>query len=198
MVLNSKIFLICYFIFFIVGSIIRSYFKKGYSREDIAKNYSNSFEFVLVMLPSFGMFFLPMTFAFTDWFKLADYQLSVWYGIAGCLVFTLSLWLLYRSHADLKKNWSPLLEINKDHELITNGVFKYIRHPMYAAHFGWGIAQILLLWNWIVGPSMLILMLPLYLYRIKKEEEMMIQNFAEYSDYKKRTGRIFPRINKRI
>jgi len=197
MILNSGLFLISYFVFFVIGSIIRAYFKKEYSKKDISKSYSNSFEYILVIIPSFGIFFLPLILAFTDWLNFADYQLPTWCGAVGCLVFILSLWLLYRSHTDLRKNWSPMLEIRKDQELITDGVFRYIRHPMYAAHFGWGIAQILLLWNWIVGPSMLILMLPLYFYRINKEEKMMEKMFLEYAGYKKKTGRIFPKIKKR-
>ncbi len=192
--MNSRFFLIFYFVFFVLGSIIRSYYKRRYLKQNIAKSYSTSFEFFLVVLPSIGMFFLPVIMAFTNWLSIADYQLPSWCGIIGCLIFIFSLWVLYRSHADLNQNWSPFLDIRKEHELVTDGIFRYIRHPMYAAHFGWGIAQILLLWNWIVGPSMLILMMPLYFYRINKEENMMLKHFAEYEVYKKRTGRIFPRI----
>ena len=194
--MNTRFFLLCYFVFLGMGSFIRVYFKKRYSREDITQSYSNSFEFVLMVLPSLGMFFLPLIMAFTNWLVFADYLLPAWCGITGCMIFIFSLWLLFRSHADLNKNWSPLLEIRKKHEIVTDGVFRYIRHPMYAAHFGWGVAQILLLWNWIVGSSMLILMLPLYFYRVKKEEKMMLQHFAEYEAYKKRTGRIFPKIKR--
>jgi len=194
--MNSRFFVICYFVFFVIGSIIRAHYKKSYSKKDIAKSYSNSVEFVLMALPSLGMFFLPLIMAFTNWLGFADYSFPIWLGIIGCLIFVFSLWLLFRSHADLNKNWSPLLEINRDHYLVTDGVFRYIRHPMYAAHIGWGIAQVLLLWNWIVGLSMLILILPLYFYRIKKEENMMQQHFADYADYKKRTGRIFPKIKR--
>ncbi len=194
--MNSRFFVICYFVFFVIGSIIRAYYKRSYFKKNIAKSYSNSVEFVLMVIPSLGMFFLPLIMAFTNWLTIADYLLPSWCGITGCLIFIFSLWLLFRSHADLSKNWSPLLEIRKEHELITDGIFRYLRHPMYAAHFGWGIAQMLLLWNWIVGPSMLILILPLYLYRIKKEEKMMLQHFSDYADYKKRTGRIFPKIKR--
>jgi len=197
MLLYSRLLRIGYFVFFLAGSIIRAYFKKGYSKKNISQNYSNAFEHILVVLLSIGMFFLPLIFAFTDWLNFADYQLPAWCGAVGCLIFILSLWLLYRSHADLHKNWSPMLEIRKDQDLITDGVFKHIRHPMYAAHFGWGIAQILLLWNWIAGPSMLISMLPLYFYRLGKEETMMEEKFPEYKEYKKKTGRIIPRIGRK-
>ena len=82
-------------------------------------------------------------------------------------------------------------------ELRTRGVFKFIRHPMYAAHILWAIAQLMLLHNWIAGYSFLIFSAPLYLLRIDKEEEMMIKQFGEeYKEYMKRTGKLIPRFIK--
>ncbi len=66
---------------------------------------------------------------------------------------------------------------------------------MYLAHIVWALAQILLLQNWIVGPSFLLTSLPLYFVRIPREEQMMLQTFKEeYQEYMNRTGRIFPKI----
>jgi len=66
---------------------------------------------------------------------------------------------------------------------------------MYAAHLLWGIAQALLLQNWIAGLSMLVFFLPVYLYRVPHEEQMMLEHFGEeYRSYMNRTGRIIPRV----
>jgi len=41
----------------------------------------------------------------------------------------------------------------------------------------------------------LLLSIPLYLYRIPKEEIMMLKQFGEeYKEYMKKTGRIFPKF----
>jgi len=78
---------------------------------------------------------------------------------------------------------------------VTHGVFRHIRHPMYAAHWLWGIAQVFLLQNWIAGFSMLVTFLPSYLYRGRVEEEMMIDHFGDaYCEYMARTGRIIPQL----
>jgi protein-S-isoprenylcysteine O-methyltransferase Ste14 len=107
----------------------------------------------------------------------------------------LGIWLLWRSHVDLGRHWSPTLEVRDGHTLVTGGVFSRIRHPMYAAHWVWALGQILLLQNWIVGPSMLALFLPMYFYRVGREERMMLDHFGdEYRGYMKRTGRIVPRL----
>ena len=66
---------------------------------------------------------------------------------------------------------------------------------MYASHIYWAVAQILLLQNWIAGFSFIMVSLPLYLFRVKKEEKMMIEEFGnEYKDYIQKSGRIFPKI----
>jgi hypothetical protein len=59
----------------------------------------------------------------------------------------------------------------------------------------WTLAQLLLLQNWITGLSGLICFLPLYLYRVPREEQMMIDTFGEeYLDYMSKTPRLLPRI----
>jgi protein-S-isoprenylcysteine O-methyltransferase Ste14 len=66
---------------------------------------------------------------------------------------------------------------------------------MYAAHLLWGFAQALLLQNWIAGLAMLMFFLPVYLYRVPREEQMMIEHFGEeYRLYMSRSGRIIPRL----
>jgi protein-S-isoprenylcysteine O-methyltransferase Ste14 len=136
---------------------------------------------------------LPFVYLLTDWLDFADYRGSAWAGLAGALVFGAALWLLCRSHVDLGRNFSVKLQIREKHSLVTGGVYRRIRHPMYAAHLLWAIAQTLLLHNWIAGPAFLVTSLPLYLLRIPREEKMMLENFGEdYQLYMKRTGRVAP------
>jgi len=87
------------------------------------------------------------------------------------------------------------LSIRDDHQLVTSGVFKHIRHPMYAAHLLWAVAQVLMLHNWIAGFSFLVVSIPQYLLRVNAEEQMMLEQFGEqYKNYMQRTGRIIPRF----
>lgn len=68
---------------------------------------------------------------------------------------------------------------------------------MYASHILWGIAQILLIHNWIAGFSLYISTLLLYLNRVNREEKILYNKFGkEYLDYMKNTGRILPFIRR--
>ncbi len=141
---------------------------------------------------------LPLVYLLTPWLDWADYglptALSAALGALGAVVFALALWLLWRSHADLGRNWTPMLEIRPGHQLVTGGVFRYIRHPMYAAHWLWSAAQALLLQNWIAGFLGVVAFVPLLVVRIPTEERMMLAQFGEeYRAYQARTGALVPR-----
>ena len=105
--------------------------------------------------------------------------------------------LLWKTHRDLGRNWTPTLGIRENHTLVTEGIFKSIRHPMYTAHLLWALAQPLILTNWIVGFSFLVTQILQYLLRIKPEEQMMLDLFGDqYQEYMNNTGRFLPRLKK--
>lgn len=140
---------------------------------------------------------VPLIYIFTDWLAFADYSLPLWAGIAGVLLLLLSLWLFWRSHADLGRNWSPSLQIMESHTLVTKGIYRLIRHPMYASQWVFVVAQILLLPNWIAGPATLVVFAPFYFLRVPQEEQMMLEQFgAAYRAYMVQTGRVLPKWGK--
>jgi protein-S-isoprenylcysteine O-methyltransferase Ste14 len=79
--------------------------------------------------------------------------------------------------------------------LITHGVYRTIRHPMYASGSLLSLAQALLLQNWVAGPAGVVAFLPLYFVRVPREEQMMLDHFGDdYRSYAAQTGRIVPRL----
>ena len=56
----------------------------------------------------------------------------------------------------LGRNWSATLEIQKGHNIVDAGVYKYIRYPIYSAIWLWVVIEALLLNNYIAGLSGLI------------------------------------------
>ncbi|MBD2034531.1 isoprenylcysteine carboxylmethyltransferase family protein [Leptolyngbya sp. FACHB-321] len=146
--------------------------------------------FVLIYL---GMVLLPFLYVFSPWLSPADYRPSVWAGALGVILFTMALWLLWRAHYDLGKNWSPTLELREGHTLISSGIYQHIRHPMYSAFWLWNGAQALLLPNWIAGLDGLIAFGLTYLLRISQEEQMLLEQFGDgYRAYMQRTKRLIP------
>jgi protein-S-isoprenylcysteine O-methyltransferase Ste14 len=80
--------------------------------------------------------------------------------------------------------------------VVTSGVYRRIRHPMYTAIALYSIAQALLLPNWIAGPSSLLAFIVLFVLRVNVEEQMMLEHFGdEYAAYMNRTKRLFPGVH---
>jgi len=141
------------------------------------------------------MMVFPLLFIVSRFFSFADYQGNKLLQTLGLALLPFTLWLFYQSHKDLGRNWSASLEIREGHTIVDWGVYKHIRHPMYAAIWLWVIVQALILPNWVAGFSGLITFGLLYFMRIGKEEAMMLEQFGKaYTDYKKRTKRIIPFI----
>ena len=137
-------------------------------------------------------FFLPLLYLFTRLFNFADYTVPQAAGWLGAILCLPAVWIFLRSHKDLGRQWSPKLELREGHKLITNGIYEYIRHPMYTSVFLSSLAQLLLVGNWIVGPSYLVGFGILYFSRINREEALMAEQFgAEYAAYISRTNRLF-------
>jgi protein-S-isoprenylcysteine O-methyltransferase Ste14 len=150
---------------------------------------------ILIAIVGVGSLLLPVLYLFTRWLAFADYRLPAWAPWLGTLVMCYALWLFWRSHADLGLNWSVTLEVRKGHQLVKHGVYRLIRHPMYAAIWFFSLAQGLLLQNWLAGWSAFVLFAPMYFLRTPREEQMMCEVFGQgYRDYMRQTGRIFPRF----
>jgi protein-S-isoprenylcysteine O-methyltransferase Ste14 len=113
----------------------------------------------------------------------------------GVVTLAAALWLFRRSHADLGRNWSISLEIRERHALVTTGVYRRIRHPMYSSFFLLGVAQALLLPNWLVDVSGLVGAGLLFAFRVGREEELMLKRFGgEYRAYMANSKRLIPWI----
>jgi protein-S-isoprenylcysteine O-methyltransferase Ste14 len=148
---------------------------------------------LLLVIPSSTL--LPILYLFTPLLAFADHRLPGWAPWCGGGVMLFALWLFWRSHADLGENWSVSLEVRTGHQMVSQGVYRRIRHPMYAAIWLWSAAQAMLLPNWIAGWSALITFAPMYFIRTPREERMLCQFLGqEYRDYMRQTGRLLPRV----
>lgn len=142
-----------------------------------------------------GLVVMPIVWRFGVFSGLADRSQNIVVLMLGTVTGLVFLWLFRRSHKDLGRNWSVTLEVREGHQLVTGGVYAHVRHPMYASFFLWGIAQALLIPNWIAGFSGLFAVLALYAVRQSREEAMMRQTFGvEYDAYCIRTKRLIPGI----
>ncbi len=105
--------------------------------------------------------------------------------IAGCAVGAWSVLAMRLGNLHI------LPEFKADHQLVTRGPYRVIRHPMYTAvlmafgalvadDFTWPRAGI-----WIA-------LVVVHLLKLRFEEQILRAHFADYSDYARRTKRLLP------
>lgn len=175
--------------------VIRYPFERRARRVRVVGNYRSLSEKVALGTALFGMAILPAFYVFTGIPQGADYPARTWAVVVGILLFAFGLWVFRRSHKDLGRNWSVTLEIRDRHKLVSAGLYRFIRHPMYASFLLIALAQAFLLPNWVAGMSGLIGFAVLFFMRVHVEERMMLDNFGdEYRAYSSRTKRIIPYI----
>ncbi|WP_026087562.1 protein-S-isoprenylcysteine O-methyltransferase [Chlorogloeopsis fritschii] len=184
-------------IIFIIGMIlwllVRIPYQKEQKKNTIVDDRKTIQEKLVRLLLLIGILFLPLIYVLSPWLNSVNYQLPIWANVLGIAALMLSLWLFWRSHHDLGKNWSSTLQIREGHTLTTNGVYQNIRHPMYASVLLLCVAQALLLPNWIAGLSGFIGFSIAYATRVNQEEQMLLDRFGdEYEAYRQSTKRLVP------
>jgi protein-S-isoprenylcysteine O-methyltransferase Ste14 len=117
---------------------------------------------------------------------LADLGVVV---LAGSTLF--ALWARWT----LGKMWSSVPALRDKHELHTDGPYRITRHPIYTGILGMLLGSIL-----IVGYGGLFLALLImggvFLMRIPREEQLMLQTFGEhYVRYQRRVPRLVPFVH---
>ena len=175
--------------------VIRYPFERRAKRLRVVGNYRSLSEKIALSVAFFGMAILPAFYVATGIPREADYAARPWAIVAGIVIFVFGLWIFRRSHKDLGRNWSVTLEIREKHKLVTGGLYRFIRHPMYASFLLIALAQAFLLPNWVAGLSGLVGLAVLFFMRVDVEERMMLDTFGEeYRVYSGKTKRIIPYI----
>jgi protein-S-isoprenylcysteine O-methyltransferase Ste14 len=142
-----------------------------------------------------GLFAIPCLYVFAGFPASLDRPFVPAIAWLGIVPLCAALWLFRRSHKDLGRNWSISLELREQHALVKTGVYRLIRHPMYTSFFLLGVAQMLLLSNWLADVSGLLGAGAFYAFRIRREEEMMLESFGDdYRTYMAQTKKLVPWI----
>jgi protein-S-isoprenylcysteine O-methyltransferase Ste14 len=173
---------------------LRAVLVRGRRRGPVETSHVTGLDRSLKVLNLVGAQLVPVVYVLTPWLDPWDYALPAWAGVLGAGLAAACPWLVWRCHVDLGTSWTSRVELHAGHALVTHGIYGRVRHPIYATLLLWGVAQALLLQNWIAGPSGLVFALAFYLARVRREEAMMLDRFGDaYRAYMERTGRLWPR-----
>ena len=176
-------------------TIIRYPFERKAKKIAVAKSLFDRRDKSVLAAALLGMLVIPAIYVLTGFPAALDRPFIPAVAWLGLVPLAGALWLFRRSHADLGRNWSISLELRDKHALVQGGVYRRIRHPMYSSFFLLGVAQMLLLPNWLAGAAGIAGAGAFFAFRISREERMMLERFGEeYRAYMAHTKRIVPWI----
>ena len=151
---------------------------------------SNRWIFVPLLVIGLLSAFLPAYAERQGWWIL-DGETVRWLGVFFYLAGgALRIWPIFV----LGRRFSGLVAIQPEHELVTDGIYRVIRHPSY-------LGMIILMLGWALafrsglGVILAALIVPPLLARIRSEETLLRLQFGdEYDAYRRHTSRLIPGI----
>jgi len=112
----------------------------------------------------------------------------------GLVLYIFSLVLRNVAIRTLGRYFSLHIEIRQKHELIQEGVYHYVRHPIYSAVVLELISVPLVANAYVTLAVALLVYMPMLAWRLRREEEAMVEKFGgQYQQYQERTGALWPR-----
>ena len=166
------------------------FFYTRYHNKKIVNDQMSQIEIIrLILINLFILIPLLSYFYLTNF----NYTIPNYIKNIAPLIMLIALICIIKTSFDLGNEYSYTLQLRKDHKLVTNGIYEYIRHPMYFCGLLFIIGQSLLIPNLIGNISNLIVIYVFATGRIPDEEKMMIKEFGNaYLEYIKSTKSVIP------
>ena len=162
---------------------------KGIKRDAIRKDI---FSF---LIPWISIMCLAMALALWEFTRGGDPQITLSAPfITGLLLIAIGGTISIVAVITLRRSYSSSLVIREDHQLIRHGIYKYVRHPVYSGT-SLALLGLPLCLSSLYGFVTMLLLIPLFLNRIRNEEGLLIEEFGEeYKSYRESTKKLIPFI----
>ncbi len=148
------------------------------------------------------LFSIPIYAMLFDWMLSSNkipwsyIQIPVYMRWIGCGLIAVVGILFWWTHLTLGSNYRSTMGLHENHKLVTQGPYRFVRHPTYVTFLAVPVIFFLISTNWLIGFSSFVLFLILMVVRAPIEEKELIDRFGdEYRLYMHRTNRFFPSLH---
>ncbi|MFX1420511.1 MAG: methyltransferase family protein [Promethearchaeota archaeon] len=183
------LYLLTAYMFTLVDTLIRSIPKE--------KRASKIYDILILSMLLTSPFFLIGAF-FENKFLISQifpFWDNIIISYLGFILYLTGALLILVSRAQIGRFGTAELSTEEDHQLITQGVYNYIRNPMYSGGLIATIGFCLVFRCIITLIIMFIYTFLIYRMRIIEEERILGEKFGkEFEEYKNRTKKLIPFI----
>lgn len=198
--MNETIFRIIAAGILIAGMAISSYYRIKADKESgerLSRKADGNVLMTIIRIGGLMLWLSPFVYlinpAWMAWSKIGLPETVRWLGIGIGVLCVAGIYWLFSS---IGSGITPVSATRREHKLVTNGIYRYVRHPLYTIGSSLFISFGMMADNWFIillGALAFIVMA----IRTPKEEANLIEKFGdEYSEYMKQTGRFLPKLLK--
>ncbi|HAA09327.1 MAG: methyltransferase family protein [Syntrophomonadaceae bacterium] len=181
-----------FFAVFFTWSIIEILIYKDPETPAVLDRDQNTYIF-LQLSSLLVLFYALIDFTTYQWSRMTAMEPMVIY--LGFAVFIINAWIRFAALTRLGPLYNLRVALYQEHHLIQDGIYQYIRHPMYLSALLSSLAVSLIFSSWGALLIILIAEIPAVWNRIRVEEEFMLEHFPdEYSNYMRNSKRMIPGI----
>ncbi len=148
---------------------------------------------MLLVLAAFELRHVPV---FREFSRNLFFSFAPWYpgiAIAGIIMCASGMTFAVWARRTLGRNWGMPMSLQEEHELVTNGPYAWVRHPIYT-----GILLALFGSSLVEGTFCFLIFLIFaiyFVYSAKTEEKLMTEQFPSvYPAYVARTKMLIPLV----
>src|SRR5687767_15353493 len=196
--MNENIFRILAALILFTGIGISSYFRRKADRdsgETIPRKADGTIFMTLIRIGGLMLWLSPLVYllnpAWMAWSKIGLPEWVRWLGVGLGILCIFGIYWLFSS---IGSGITPTSATRKEHQLVTSGPYRWVRHPLYAVGSSMFIAFGMMADNWFIALLGILAFIAMAM-RTPKEEASLIEKFGdEYREYMKITGRYLPKL----
>ena len=196
--MNENIFRIAAAVILLAGMGISSYFRIKADKETgekVSRKVDGNVMMTFIKLGGLILWLSPFVYlinpAWMAWSKIGLPEWTRWIGFGLGVICVFGIYWLFSS---IGSGITPTSGTRNQHKLVTNGIYRYIRHPLYTFGSSMFIAFGMMADNWFISAMGILAFIGMAV-RTPKEEANLIEKFGdEYREYMKRTGRFLPKF----
>jgi protein-S-isoprenylcysteine O-methyltransferase Ste14 len=118
-------------------------------------------------------------------------HLPGWSKFIGILLLIAGLAIAIMAFFELGASFTPFVNPREEGQLVTTGIYQFMRHPMYSGALmlalGWSLA-----WSTILGIILSFVLFFILDRKANQEEQLLIRKYPEYEDYRTNVKKFIP------
>ena len=196
--MNENIFRILAAAILITGMGISTFFRRKADRESgekLSRKADGNVMMTFIRIGGLILWLSPFMYLINpNWMAWSKIGLPEWVRWLGVGIGLLCVFGIYWLFSSIGTGITPVSATRKEHQLVTSGPYRWVRHPLYTVGSSMFIAFGMMADNWFIALLGVLAFVGMAI-RTPKEEANLVEKFGdEYREYMKRTGRFLPRL----